>query len=100
MKKVLLGLTCMALTTAAFAETKTETPSKTEGSAQLHTYYVIADDGTNYTLSTAPNPDCDQGSASPCEITSQNPMGSLTAPKVQVDAQTHGFTIVRRQPEL
>ncbi|WP_433863882.1 hypothetical protein [Sphingobacterium thalpophilum] len=102
MKKVIFSLSFLALTTAAFAETKTETPSKTEGTAKLSVYYVTGISGPNYTLSTSPNPLCGDAEESPCEITSQNPITSspLQAPKSQVDAQSNGFSIVERQPQL
>lgn len=102
MKKVIFGLSLLALTSAAFAESKTETPSKTEGTAKLSVYYVTGIDGSNYTLSTSPNPLCGSEEVSPCEITSENPITTspLKAPKSQVDAESNGFSILERQPQL
>jgi hypothetical protein len=101
MKKVIFGLSLLALTTAAFAETKTETPSKTEGTAKLHVYYVTGVSGSNYTLSSSPGSECDMTPfESPCEITSQNPISTGLAPVSQVDAQTNGFKIESRQPQI
>lgn len=85
---------CLSLTALA------GTPSKTEGSAKLNVYYVTGISGSNYTLSTSPNPDCDVLQESPCEITSQNPITTGLAPMSQVDAQTNGFKIESRQPQL
>lgn len=98
MKKLIFGLSLLALTTAAFA--KTETPSKSEGTAKLNTYYVTADDGTYYSISSTPNENCGMAEVSPCEITSQNPITTGKALKAHVDAQSNGFTILERQPQL
>ncbi|MBB1642753.1 hypothetical protein [Sphingobacterium sp. UME9] len=93
------GLSLTAL--AGTPETKTETPSKTEGSAKLHVYYVTGISGSNYTLSSSPGSECDMFPLeSPCEITSQNAITNNLAPVSQVDAQTNGFKIETRQPQL
>ena len=100
---VFAAVTGLSLTAiAGTPESKIESPSKTEGSAKLHVYYVTGISGTNYTLSTSPNPDCDMAQQSPCEITSQNQITTLPlqAPKAQVDAETNGFSIETRQPQL
>ncbi|MET3876457.1 hypothetical protein [Chitinophaga sp. OAE865] len=83
----------------AFAGDKTETPSKSEGQTQLNVYYVTGESGSNYLLSTSPNPECDMGSARPCEITSTSTLGA-TVPKAQVDGQTGGIHIESFQPEF
>ncbi|WP_142685761.1 hypothetical protein [Chitinophaga polysaccharea] len=77
MKKVIFGLSLLALTTAAFA--KNEIPSKTEGKTQAYSnvYYVTSFDGTNYHLSTNPPAEgCSVGS-DPCEITTKDPQGDM-----------------------
>ncbi len=97
MKKLIFSLSLLALTTAAFA--KTETPSKTEGKSTLNVYYVNGMTATHYTLSTSPNPECGEGEARPCEITSEAPLGT-SVPKAQLDSPAPGIHVIERQPEF
>jgi len=95
----------MAAATFSFAgnpkETKeatTETPTEVKSEVTLNTYYVTGQSGSNYTLSTAPNPDCDEGQVRPCEITTSLTLGA-TVSKTAVDNQVN-ITIQSRQPEF
>ncbi|QIH33499.1 hypothetical protein [Sphingobacterium sp. DR205] len=100
MKKIFLALTAITLSTVVFAETKGENPSKTESTAKATTYWVVGISGTNYILSSSPNPDCGNGNEMACEITSQNALTNNLAPINQVEAETNGFTVIEKQPHL
>ncbi|WP_433903265.1 hypothetical protein [Sphingobacterium puteale] len=100
MKKIFLALTAITLSTVVFAETKGESPSKTESTAKATTYWVVGISGTNYVLSSSPNPRCGDGEDVACEITSQNALTNNLAPISQVEDQTNGFTVIDRQPHL
>lgn len=84
MKKVLFGLSLLALTTAAFAnnrnDAKTESPATSETKAQAYSnvYYVTSFDGTNYHLSPTqpPGENC-LGGSEPCRITTKDVQGDL-----------------------
>lgn len=100
MKKIFLALIALTLSTVVFAESKGESPSKTESTAKATTYWVIGISGTNYVLSSSPNPDCGNGTDMACEITSQNALTNNLAPINQVEAETNGFTIIDEQAHL
>ncbi len=70
MKKVIFGLSLLALTSAAFAGTNVNTPGNSESKSFQHEYYVIAKlNATTYQLSnTPPDEPCD-GTLEPCRIT-------------------------------
>jgi hypothetical protein len=102
MKRIILSaavlLAANALTFASNPKGNTsETKSNTK--TQLNVYYVTGESGSNYTLSTSPNPSCGDGDDRPCEITSENPLGSSVS-KTQVDTQSGGIHIENRQPEF
>jgi len=75
------------------------TPSASKTETKLNTYYVTGISGSNYTLSTsAPSGGC-KGGASPCQITSTDPLGS-TVPRADVDNEDNGIEVQEFQPQL
>jgi len=80
MKKVFFGLSLLALSTAAFAETrndaKIETPAKAETKSSqddMHTYYVTSQQtigGQVFYNVTTSNPGCPNTGSKPCEVLS------------------------------
>ena len=106
MKKVIFSAALlMAAATFSFAgnpketkEAKAETPTEAKSEATLNTYYVTGESGSNYTLSTSPNPDCNQGTDKPCQISTNQTLGA-TVSKTSVDNQVN-ITIQTRQPEF
>lgn len=102
MKKVIFSAALlMAAATVSFAgnpkgEAKAETPTEAKSEATLNTYYITGESGSNYTLSTSPNPDCGTAQDEPCKITTNLTLGA-TVSQSAVDNQVN-ITIVDRQP--
>ncbi|WP_214226638.1 DUF6520 family protein [Pedobacter sp. B4-66] len=104
MKKVIFSAALlMAAATFSFAgnpketkEAKAETPTETKSEVTLNTYYITGETGSNYDLSTAPNPDCGTAQDEPCKITTNLTLGASVS-KSAVDNQVN-ITIVDRQP--
>ncbi|RKE47162.1 hypothetical protein [Sphingobacterium detergens] len=86
MKKLILSLFLLALTTAAIA--KTEAPLKTEGKTQAYpnVYWVVSFDGSNYQLSpTQPPGEPCQGGSEPCKITTKDVQGDMQITPTEVN---------------
>ena len=98
MKTTLFCVALLAFTTSAFAGSKPESPSKIECETKATTYWVVGVSGTNYTLSSYPNPRCGEAEDIACEIVSLNLLTNNLAPIHHVENETNGFTIISRQP--
>lgn len=68
MKKIIFGLSLLALSSFAFAGAKNASPAKSETKSFSHTYYVTADLGSTYEVSPNPPAGGCQGGSDPCEI--------------------------------
>ncbi|WP_343566264.1 hypothetical protein [Sphingobacterium sp.] len=76
MKKLIFGLSLLALTSVAFAETrdvKIETPAKSTTEAKSMIYFVTgqtSSGGHDYYTVTESDPDCPDTGSQPCEVIS------------------------------
>ncbi|WP_214226639.1 hypothetical protein [Pedobacter sp. B4-66] len=104
MKKVIFSAALLMVTTAlSFAgnpketkEAKAETPTEAKSESTLNTYYVVGESGSNYDLSTTPNPDCGTAVDMPCTIVTTLTLGA-TVSQYAVDNQI-SILILERQP--